>query len=592
MPVKDTIQSRRGSTAQWSAANPILADGEIGYDSTTKQFKVGDGSTAWVSLAYSDISATNLTTGTLPDARLSPKVKSLADLATPASTSLLAMNGSGAVVDGTYAKSKPIADATTPGIVVLQDADVATIMQSFEPNRFGDTIGTDPVIGRWNWAINTPTDFPGSGTRGNRICGFGYNISKHGGGSPTAQELAGDASFGTTFEDFYDVAGTQRLFEWYIQTVPAGADPGANQLRPLMVIASYPTLASNTTPQSGVSLVVDETIGFTVDIKHAGGVDTWQWGEATSGGLDTQCLVSAGSGIVFANNSRSIKALNSAGSPRDLIWMRSDNVVVVSQGDPVYISQILADTLFVGDMLVGRGGQTSVATNTGVGYLSLNSASLTGTENTTTGYESLKALTTGSFNTAFGARALLSATTGGANNAVGNSALRLTTAGDNNNAVGQGAMYFNTTGSGNTAVGTAALQSSTTGNENTAIGYYSHWKNTTGLHNVAIGATALSVATTGNYNTCIGVNAGDAITTGSTNLAIGYDVDVDSATANNQINIANRYYHNRMRLQESSDPAAPAADNAIIFCRDNGSGKTQVCVRFATGAIQVLATEP
>jgi len=52
MPVKDTIQSRRGSSAQWSAANPILADGEIGYDSTTKQMKVGDGVTAWNALAY------------------------------------------------------------------------------------------------------------------------------------------------------------------------------------------------------------------------------------------------------------------------------------------------------------------------------------------------------------------------------------------------------------------------------------------------------------------------------------------------------------------------------------------------------------
>jgi hypothetical protein len=53
MPVKDTIQSRRGSSAQWSAANPILADGEIGYDSTTRRMKIGDGVTAWNALAYS-----------------------------------------------------------------------------------------------------------------------------------------------------------------------------------------------------------------------------------------------------------------------------------------------------------------------------------------------------------------------------------------------------------------------------------------------------------------------------------------------------------------------------------------------------------
>jgi hypothetical protein len=119
MPVKDTIQSRRGSSAQWSAANPILADGEIGYDSTTKQMKVGDGVTAWNALAYLDISATNLTTGTLPDARLSAKVKSLADLATPASTQLLAMNGSGAVVDGTSTVNDAVAAQVTTRAALL-----------------------------------------------------------------------------------------------------------------------------------------------------------------------------------------------------------------------------------------------------------------------------------------------------------------------------------------------------------------------------------------------------------------------------------------------------------------------------------------
>lgn len=42
----------------------------------------------------------------------------------------------------------------------------------------------------------------------------------------------------------------------------------------------------------------------------------------------------------------------------------------------------------------------------------------------------------------------------------------------------------------------------------------------------------------------------------------------------------------------SADPSAPAANNGLIYFKDNGSGKTQLCVRFATGAVQVLATEP
>ena len=45
-------------------------------------------------------------------------------------------------------------------------------------------------------------------------------------------------------------------------------------------------------------------------------------------------------------------------------------------------------------------------------------------------------------------------------------------------------------------------------------------------------------------------------------------------------------------LTERSDPASPAANGARFYVRDNGSGKTQLVVRFATGAIQVIATQP
>lgn len=47
-----------------------------------------------------------------------------------------------------------------------------------------------------------------------------------------------------------------------------------------------------------------------------------------------------------------------------------------------------------------------------------------------------------------------------------------------------------------------------------------------------------------------------------------------------------------MEFAEMTAPAAGAANTARLFARDNGSGKTQLCVRFNSGAIQVLATEP
>jgi len=45
-------------------------------------------------------------------------------------------------------------------------------------------------------------------------------------------------------------------------------------------------------------------------------------------------------------------------------------------------------------------------------------------------------------------------------------------------------------------------------------------------------------------------------------------------------------------VEQASSPAAGAANSARIYAKDNGSGKTQLIVRFASGAEQVLATEP
>jgi hypothetical protein len=51
------FQFRRGTAAEWGAtgANPVLANGEMGIETDTKRFKVGDGTTAWTSLAYGGI---------------------------------------------------------------------------------------------------------------------------------------------------------------------------------------------------------------------------------------------------------------------------------------------------------------------------------------------------------------------------------------------------------------------------------------------------------------------------------------------------------------------------------------------------------
>jgi hypothetical protein len=47
-----TIKLRRGTAAQWTATNPVLAEGEVGLETDTRKFKVGTGAAAWNSMQY------------------------------------------------------------------------------------------------------------------------------------------------------------------------------------------------------------------------------------------------------------------------------------------------------------------------------------------------------------------------------------------------------------------------------------------------------------------------------------------------------------------------------------------------------------
>ena len=63
-------QQRRDTASNWTTQNPTLLAGEIGYETDTGYIKVGDGSTAWISLAYihgTKVSAYPLATADIAD---------------------------------------------------------------------------------------------------------------------------------------------------------------------------------------------------------------------------------------------------------------------------------------------------------------------------------------------------------------------------------------------------------------------------------------------------------------------------------------------------------------------------------------------
>jgi hypothetical protein len=90
MPVSTKLQVRRDTAATWTSTNPTLASGEIGFETDTLKFKIGNGSTAWTSLGYQ---AAAFNGGTITNA-------------------LVVSNTSGVNTSGTYTST--IATGTAP----------------------------------------------------------------------------------------------------------------------------------------------------------------------------------------------------------------------------------------------------------------------------------------------------------------------------------------------------------------------------------------------------------------------------------------------------------------------------------------------
>ncbi len=175
--------------------------------------------------------------------------------------------------------------------------------------------------------------------------------------------------------------------------------------------------------------------------------------------------------------------------------------------------------LMVDGLAVLVNGAPGALGNTGLGSGTLNS--ITGSNNTASGFDALDLSTTGNNNTGNGAYALGgAAATGGGNTGSGAYALYDFTSGYNNTALGFQALYSNTTGFDNVGIGVDAFQVNAAGHQNTAAGTYAFQKMTAGNGNIGLGYNAGSSLVAGTNNIYIG-NPGSAADNGVIRIGNG-----------------------------------------------------------------------
>jgi Major tropism determinant N-terminal domain len=82
------IQTQRGTAAALTATNPVIASGQIVYETDTGRFKVGDGTTAWASLSYCAPATHASTHGSAGSDPVTISVSQISDLAAAANAAV------------------------------------------------------------------------------------------------------------------------------------------------------------------------------------------------------------------------------------------------------------------------------------------------------------------------------------------------------------------------------------------------------------------------------------------------------------------------------------------------------------------------
>lgn len=170
MPVNTRLQVRRGTASGWTSANPTLYAGEIGYETDTGRFKIGDGTTAWTSLDYNTVVPTSFLAGsglsvnvaadgsTVTYSLSDPTIQlsDITDLSTNARTFLLTPNSSNfstLVTDETGSGSLVFSSGATLTNTVLSGSVTVgsdTLVEVIEDTIGSKVVGSGAIVVTYN----------------------------------------------------------------------------------------------------------------------------------------------------------------------------------------------------------------------------------------------------------------------------------------------------------------------------------------------------------------------------------------------------------------------------------------------------------
>jgi hypothetical protein len=230
------ILFRRDTAADWTSENPILSEGEVGYETDTGYWKIGDGSTAWSSLAYEfnqDVSTLgapsfqSVTIATSPSSSTHAATKAYVDSYAsginwhePAYLATAAILPNSPSYDNGTSGSGATLTGTTNGRLLVDGANASTGDRILVKDQADNTQNGVYVVSNQGsvssvYVITRSTDFNAEASigeinkgeaiyviNGSTNAGQGFTVSSTGTGTGSAHQVGTDAI------TFYQFTGT------------------------------------------------------------------------------------------------------------------------------------------------------------------------------------------------------------------------------------------------------------------------------------------------------------------------------------------------------------------------------------------------
>lgn len=617
------LQLRRGTAAAWTAANPVLADGEIGFETDTGYQKIGDGVTAWIALAY----RTRRTTDDLAEGATNL-------YATPArvlSTVLAGLStAAGTVVDATHTvlqaigflqhqvtarellsnKSTDIAadaasDAKYPSVKAVKTyADALVVGLLDDRGSFDASGNTFPAAGGSGaagailkgdlWYISAPgtlggtvvavgasvralVDNPGQTPANWDVLNVGLGfVPENVANKDTDATLAAnsDAKYASqkAVKTYVDAATSRDIHAAASKAAPADADE-----LPLIDSASafglkkftWANLKALFTALTSTAAQESPTLG--VELTAAPGWTSAGWtgnynagfthtaGNTTALSFTPALVIGTRYAIAFTISGRTAGQVDIAMGGIDTTG--GDGHKFPDAVDGAYPTTAYQIGVLTAD---GTTPLTFTPTSTFDGTISLISVKvITGPITATTSI-------TNSTGTVIHEVRSLAGSNGSMFSGYQSGQFNLT-GGGANTGFGCQALAGNLGGPQNTAFGYRALVTNSAGRSNTAIGVTALGANTTGDQNTAVGVSALISNTTGLNNIAVGVESLKSNTTGSYNVSVGpYDTMYYNVSGSNNVAVG------MLALQNHTGSNTTAVGSNALQANTSGAANTGV----------------